>query len=98
MPSRLEKTVNMHDAKSNLSKLVERVERGEEVVIARRGKPVARLVPVERHFPIRLGALKGEVEILPGFDEIDDEIAREFYEGHPDDPLLRAPEEWQWPE
>ncbi len=37
--------VNIHEAKTHLSKLVEEVERGEEVVIARRGKPVARLVP-----------------------------------------------------
>ena len=40
-------TVNVHEAKTHLSRLLERVERGEEIVIARAGKPVARLVPAE---------------------------------------------------
>lgn len=40
-------TVNMHEAKSQLSKLVDRACRGEEVIIARNGKPAARLVPIE---------------------------------------------------
>ncbi len=92
-------TVNMHEAKTQLSKLVERVERGEEVVIARRGKPIAKLVPYEEPgFPVsELGVMAGEIEILPGFDAIDEEIARSFYEEHPDDPLFLPPEEWKWP-
>jgi prevent-host-death family protein len=93
----LNRPVNMHEAKTQLSKLVERVERGEEVVIARRGKPVAKLVPVKERYPVRLGLLKGKIEILPGFDEMDAEIQRDFEEGHPDDPLLKPPEEWKWP-
>ena len=89
--------VNMHEAKSTLSKLVERVEAGEEVVIARNGKPVAKLVPVERRYPVKLGFLEGEeAEIPPSFDEFG-ELERSFYEGHPDDPLLHPPEEWEWP-
>lgn len=72
-------TVNVHDAKTHLSRLLERAESGEEIVIARAGKPVARLVPYTSERPKRtFGALKGQIRILPGFDELDDEIAREF--------------------
>jgi prevent-host-death family protein len=72
-------TVNIHAAKTHLSRLVERAEQGEETVIARNGRPVARLVPYEptrrRRVP---GALRGRIKILPGFDEMDEEIARLF--------------------
>lgn len=72
-------TVNMHAAKTHLSRLVERAERGEETVIARAGRPVARLVPYRAHQNRREpGALRGEIEILPGFDDVDEEIARLF--------------------
>jgi len=71
--------VNVHEAKTHLSKLLERVEAGEEIVVARAGRPVARLVP---HQPARgrrqPGSAKGRVEILPGFDEYDEQIAHDF--------------------
>ncbi len=71
--------VNVHAAKTNLSRLIERAEAGEEIVIGRAGKPVARLVPYVPQRPNRLfGALKGQIRILPGFDELDAEIEREF--------------------
>jgi prevent-host-death family protein len=61
--------VNMHDAKTRLSELVAAAERGEEVIIARGGTPVARLVPViAEHPPVRLGALAGQIEIGEDFD------------------------------
>jgi prevent-host-death family protein len=72
-------TVNMHAAKTHLSRLVERAEQGEETVIARNGRPVARLVPYREQRKRREpGALRGQIKILPGFDEIDEEIARLF--------------------
>ena len=72
-------TVNIHAAKTHLSRLVERAEQGEETVIARNGRPVARLVPYRQEGKPRVpGAWKGRVKILPGFDEMDDEIARLF--------------------
>jgi prevent-host-death family protein len=62
-------TINIHAAKTHLSRLIERVEAGAEIVIARAGKPVARLVPVE---PAprrkRLGLLKGQIRIAADFD------------------------------
>ncbi len=62
---------NMHEAKSNLSRLVERVEAGEEIVIARSGKPVARLVPVrgENRMGELLGIWKGKIWMSDDFDE-----------------------------
>jgi prevent-host-death family protein len=62
--------VNMHDAKTKLSELVAAAERGEDVIIARNGTPAARLVAIiAEHRPVRLGALAGEIEIGPDFDE-----------------------------
>ena len=52
-------TVNVHEAKSNLSRLLKRVEAGEEVVIARNGKPVARLAPFKKRGNRKPGSLKG---------------------------------------
>ena len=55
-------TVNVHEAKTHLSRLLERVEAGEEVVIARNGKPVARLVHCEKRGKRQFGAMKGKKE------------------------------------
>jgi prevent-host-death family protein len=74
--------VNTHEAKTHLSKLLERVAAGEEIVIGRAGKPVAKLVPytapLERRVP---GAWKGKVWLAPDWDsdETNEEIARLFY-------------------
>jgi prevent-host-death family protein len=73
--------VNIHEAKTHFSKLVERAAAGEEIVIARAGTPVVKLVPyAESRAPRRLGAWKGRVRIAPDFDEYDDEIQRMFGE------------------
>jgi prevent-host-death family protein len=61
--------VNIHEAKTHLSRLVERVEAGEEITIARAGRPVARLVPVQQRRPRRPGLWKGRVVISPAFDD-----------------------------
>lgn len=75
--------VNVHEAKSQLSKLLQRVEEGEEVVIARAGKPVAKLVRHERPSGKRNleGVWEGRVWIADDFDAPDEEIERLFYEG-----------------
>lgn len=71
--------VNIHEAKTHFSKLVERAERGEEIVIGRAGKPVAKLVPYrERGEPRKPGAWKGKVWIAPDFDELPPELAAAF--------------------
>ena len=72
--------VGMHEAKSQLSRLVDLVERGEEVVIQRSGRPVARLVAVQRRRPVAeaFGVLRGEIELADDFDELPAEIAEHF--------------------
>jgi prevent-host-death family protein len=69
--------VGMHEAKTQLSKLVERAEGGEDIVIARRGTPVARLVPVESSVSLASvrGAWRGRVRIADDFDLQPDDIA-----------------------
>jgi len=72
------RTVNVHEAKTHLSRLLEAVEAGEDVVIARAGKPVARLVPAQAATARRAGAWKGRVVIADDFDEADTAIASIF--------------------
>ena len=72
-------TVTIHQAKTNLSKLIQKVAAGEEVIIARGAKPVARLVPIGEVKGKRLpGALKGTLRVGP-----------EFFDPLPESELLR---------
>jgi len=59
---------NVHDAKTHLSRLLDRVAEGEEIIIAKSGKPVAKLVRLSAE-PRRPGRLKGRIHIGPDFDE-----------------------------
>lgn len=65
------RTVNIHEAKTHLSRLLEAVAKGEEVVIAKAGKPMARLVPLEgEEKPKRqFGRLKGKIWVSDDFDD-----------------------------
>ncbi|MGH8717971.1 MAG: type II toxin-antitoxin system Phd/YefM family antitoxin [Burkholderiales bacterium] len=61
--------VNIHEAKTNLSRLVDRVAAGAEIVIAKAGKPLAKLVPYEPAKPKRKpGFLKGKIKVAEDFD------------------------------
>ena len=85
--------VNIHAAKTNLSKLIERAEAGEEIVIARNGKPAVKLTPVEappakREKGSWLGSLRGQIWMADDFDAPNEEIGRLMEEGDvfpPDD-------------
>lgn len=70
--------VNIHQAKTHLSKLIERVLKGEEIIIGKAGKPVAKLTPYTPK-KVKLGVLKGKIEISEDFDEEDKEIIEMFY-------------------
>ena len=59
--------VNVHEAKTHLSRLLAQVEAGEEVVIARNGKPVARLVSVRRRGKRQFGSMKGRIRLDDSF-------------------------------
>jgi prevent-host-death family protein len=72
--------VNIHEAKTHLSRLLERVEAGEEVVIGRAGKPVARLVPYRQdQEPRTPGGWQGRVRIADDFDELPPELLAAFH-------------------
>lgn len=64
-------TVNIHEAKTHLSRLVERVAAGEEMIIAKAGKPMARLVPLEKPMQKKResGALEGKIWMAENFDD-----------------------------
>jgi prevent-host-death family protein len=63
------KPVNIHAAKTHLSRLVDEAAAGADVVIAKAGKPMVRLVPVARHNRARgFGALKGKMRVAASFD------------------------------
>lgn len=69
--------VNVYEAKTRLSALLAEVESGGEVVIARAGRPVARLVPAGRApFHRKPGAWSGRVRIAPDFDDVPEEVMR----------------------
>ena len=73
-------TVNLYEAKTKLSQLVERAAAGEEIIIAKAGRPLARLVPLaKRTTPRPLGLLAGQVTIGDDFDDpLPDDIMRHF--------------------
>ena len=75
--------VNMHEAKSQLSRLGRLAWEGEEIVIARAGEPWLRLEPYrERRDRRKLGVLKGQIRIAPDFDETPQEVIDSFYESN----------------
>ena len=77
--------VNIHEAKTHLSRLLERVERGEEIVLARAGKPIARLVRFEPPRPKRTGGQwRGKIWVSPDFDEPLPEEIQKYFEGRGD--------------
>lgn len=75
--------MNIHEAKTNLSKLIERAQAGEEIIIAKAGKPVVRLLAVERpaesEGPQGFGCMKGQIWLAPDFDEPDTSTEEVFY-------------------
>ena len=73
------KTVNVHEAKTHLSRLLERVSKGEEIVIAKAGKPVARLIPELPEKKRALGAMRGKFVVPEDFNEPMREIENLFY-------------------
>jgi prevent-host-death family protein len=75
--------LNIHKAKTQFSKIVEWAINGEETIIAKSGKPVAKLVPISPEKPRRpLGVLKGKIKIADDFDDpLPDDILSSF-EGH----------------
>jgi prevent-host-death family protein len=75
------RTVNIHAAKTHLSRLVEDAAAGEEIIIAKAGKPIARLVPLaEPKERRRLGILNGKIQVPDNFDDLYAEEIRKLFE------------------
>lgn len=72
--------INIHEAKTHLSRLVEEAANGKEIVIAKAGKPLAKLVPLDaKKKPRRLGFLKGKIAVTPDFDApLPDDVVASF--------------------
>lgn len=71
---------NIHQAKTNLSKLIEKTQKGEDIVIAKAGKPIVKLVAYkEKLKPRKPGLWKGKIWVSDDFDEEDEEINKLFY-------------------
>jgi prevent-host-death family protein len=70
----------MHEAKSQLSRLVELAQNGEEIIIQRSGRPVARLVAVSPRRPVAeaFGTLRGAIELADDFDDLPADLAEHF--------------------
>ena len=75
------KTVNIHEAKTHLSRLVEDAARGEPFVIARAGKPLVKVTMIEGEAPRRLGFLAGQASIPDDFDDLGGDEIRALFEG-----------------
>ncbi len=87
----METVINTHQAKTQLSQLIERALAGERIVIAKAGKPKVVLSPVSSSEPRRPGRYAGQIHIQPSFfDPMTDEEFREWEDGHPGDPLRLA--------
>jgi prevent-host-death family protein len=75
-------TVNIHEAKTHLSRLVEEVAAGAEIIIAKAGKPMARLVPISMHPRKKhLGLLKGKVKVPEDVNAASDDSTLSAFEG-----------------
>ncbi|HEV3194391.1 MAG TPA: type II toxin-antitoxin system prevent-host-death family antitoxin [Polyangiaceae bacterium] len=71
--------VSVYAAKTHLSRLLDRAARGEEVIITRSGRPVAKLVPAgAASGPRKLGALKGRIRVRKDFDTLPEEVLASF--------------------
>ncbi len=83
--------INVHEAKAKFSELLDRVEHGETVVIARRNRPVAELRPIAAQTPKKrrpIGLAKGKIHIAPdAFAPMSEEELADWYEIRPEDPL-----------
>ena len=78
------KQVNVHEAKTHLSRLLDEAEAGEDIVIARSGKPAVRLVPIGNHAPGIIGLLEGKVVIPNDFDDTLPDDLLDLFEGKGD--------------
>jgi prevent-host-death family protein len=78
-------TVNIHDAKTHLSRLVDQAAKGEAFIIAKAGKPLVKVIPLgaeESGTARRLGFMAGEITVPDDFDSMVGEEIADLFEGH----------------
>lgn len=76
------KTVNMHEAKTHLSRIVEEAAKGETIIIAKAGKPIAKLMALDAPEPgqkRRLGFLSGQIKVPEDFDRMGEEVIEQLF-------------------
>jgi prevent-host-death family protein len=81
MPAEAAEQFNIHEAKTNLSRIIERVEHGEEIIISRAGHPVAKVVPLSQQVDrTGRGSLRGQLTVSEDWDSdaVNEAIARDF--------------------
>jgi prevent-host-death family protein len=82
----LMQTINIHEAKTHLSRLVEEAARGNSFIIAKAGKPMVKVIPLseeELKSSRRLGFMSGEISVPDDFDSLDADSITELFEGQP---------------
>jgi prevent-host-death family protein len=79
--TRKKTTYNVHEAKTNLSRLLQQVADGEEVIIAKAGEPVARLVPIPKQGQREMGFMRGKIWIADDFDAPLPDDLQKLFEG-----------------
>lgn len=80
------KTVNIHDAKTNLSRLIEKAAKGEPFVIAKAGRPLVKVVPIDAVVPAapkRLGFMSGQITVPEDFDRMGADQIEQLFGGSP---------------
>jgi prevent-host-death family protein len=85
------KTVNMHEAKTQLSKLVDEAVKGEPFVIAKAGKPMVKVTMIDAAEPRRIGFLEGQFNIPEDFDTMFGGDIQAMFEGRPESPARDKP-------
>lgn len=73
-------TVNIHEAKTHFSRLLQEIKAGQKVIISRLGEPVAELIPVKKHHTRTPGSMRGRIVISDDFDPPLDNFEKDFYQ------------------
>lgn len=80
------RVINIHAAKTHLSRLVDQAAAGEPFIIAKAGRPIARVVPLDTPEPAqrrRLGFLEGKIAVPDDFDQLGADVVAQVFEGEP---------------
>lgn len=86
------KTVNIHEAKTHLSRLIEEAAKGEPFIIAKAGKPMVKVEPIAQKPQQRIGFMESQLEVPDDFDTMFAKEIEEMFYGGPIEPPLEEPD------